>query len=64
MLWFEIQHHAKNVELGEFVVMPNHVHGILVLGGNNERQISNSNPLVERPFSTKTNRATTIPKSG
>lgn len=31
VLWFEIKHHAKNIELGEFVVMPNHIHGILTL---------------------------------
>ncbi len=34
VLWFEIKNHAKNIELGEFIVMPNHVHGILILDGN------------------------------
>lgn len=34
VLWFQIKQHAKNIELGEFVVMPNHVHGILILNGN------------------------------
>lgn len=34
ILWNEIKTHAKNIELGEYVVMPNHVHGILVLNGN------------------------------
>ncbi len=34
VLWYEIKNHAKNIELGEFVVMPNHVHGIIVLNGN------------------------------
>ena len=34
VLWHEIKHHAANVELAEFVVMPNHVHGVLVLGGD------------------------------
>jgi REP element-mobilizing transposase RayT len=29
VLWHEIKHHAKHVELGAFVVMPNHVHGIV-----------------------------------
>lgn len=33
VLWYEIKNHAKNVELGEFVVMPNHIHGIIVLEG-------------------------------
>lgn len=36
VLWHEIKNHAKNVELGEFVVMPNHVHGILILQGNDK----------------------------
>jgi len=34
VFWHEIPHHAKNVEFGAFVVMPNHVHGILILNGN------------------------------
>lgn len=33
ILWYEIKNHNPNVELGEFVVMPDYVHGILVLGG-------------------------------
>ncbi len=33
ILWHEIPHHAENVELGAFVVMPNHIHGILILNG-------------------------------
>lgn len=32
--WHEILKHAKNVDLGEFVVMPNHVHGIVILKDN------------------------------
>ncbi len=34
VFWHEIKHHTPNVESGAFVVMPNHVHGILVLDGN------------------------------
>ena len=30
--WFEIPKHFAHVQLGEFIVMPNHVHGILILG--------------------------------
>lgn len=33
VLWNEIKNHAQHVELGEFVVMPNHIHGILILNG-------------------------------
>jgi REP element-mobilizing transposase RayT len=34
LLWHEIKNHSKNVILGEFVVMPDHIHGILILTGN------------------------------
>jgi putative transposase len=34
VLWYEIKNHAINVELDAFVVMPNHIHGILILNGN------------------------------
>jgi REP element-mobilizing transposase RayT len=29
--WFEIPKHFDHVQLGEFVVMPNHLHGVLIL---------------------------------
>ncbi|WP_338869054.1 transposase [Spirosoma sp. SC4-14] len=38
VFWHEIRHHAQQLELGTFVVMPNHIHGILILNnddGNN-----------------------------
>lgn len=31
ILWHCIPDHSPHVELGDFVVMPNHVHGILIL---------------------------------
>lgn len=31
ILWYEIPHYAKNVESEAFVVMPNHIHGILII---------------------------------
>jgi putative transposase len=42
LMWHEIKNHGKNVELGEFIVMPNHVHGILILN-----DISNLDPGLE-----------------
>ena len=29
--WYEIPKHFPFIELGEFVVMPNHIHGVLIL---------------------------------
>jgi REP element-mobilizing transposase RayT len=29
--WLEVPHHFPNVEIDTFVIMPNHIHGILVI---------------------------------
>ena len=39
-LWYEIPNHSVFVELGEFVVMPNHVHGIIII---DKPEIENNN---------------------
>jgi REP element-mobilizing transposase RayT len=44
ILWYEIKNHATNVELGEFVVMPNHIHAILVL---NEKSIQDNGDSIK-----------------
>jgi putative transposase len=31
VFWHEIKNHSKNIELGPFQVMPNHLHGILII---------------------------------
>ena len=36
ILWHQIPHHAQNVELGAFVVMPNHIHGIIIINDNGD----------------------------
>jgi len=41
---YEIRNHSKNVELGEFVVMPNHVHLILIL--HNDKKIDDDIVVV------------------
>ncbi|MBO9582980.1 MAG: transposase [Flavobacterium sp.] len=51
ILWHQIPMHHKNVELGDFVVMPNHIHGILIIdkqlnigdvdNGNNRNNMDN-----------------------
>ncbi len=35
VFWHEIPNHAPNVDLGAFVVMPDHFHGILILSPPN-----------------------------
>lgn len=47
ILWHEIIHHTSHVLLGNFVVMPNHIHGILILDNpeipKEEKNISEGN---------------------
>ncbi len=31
ILWSEIKHHSENIILDAFVIMPNHIHGILII---------------------------------
>ncbi|MEJ5351784.1 MAG: transposase [Melioribacteraceae bacterium] len=38
--WFEIPNHFPNVSLDEFVIMPNHIHGIIIL---NDNMVDNGN---------------------
>jgi hypothetical protein len=41
--WLEIQQHYPNVPLYEFVIMPNHIHGIIIL---NDVGVQNFEPLL------------------
>ena len=47
VFWHEIKNHAKNVELDAFVVMPNHIHGILILTDN--EMIDNDFDPIHQP---------------
>jgi len=42
--WLEIPIHFPFIELGKFVVMPNHVHGILIVNKNADMDANNVNP--------------------
>ena len=42
VFWHEIKNHAKHITLDAFVVMPNHIHGILILEGNETEDIITS----------------------
>jgi REP element-mobilizing transposase RayT len=42
VLWHEIPMHAPNVDLGDFIVMPNHIHGIVILNKPESKQLNNS----------------------
>lgn len=48
IVWYEIVNHTLNVELGAFVAMPNHIHGILILNGNDFDTDPNATNYVRR----------------
>ncbi|MDG6881398.1 Transposase and inactivated derivatives [Phocoenobacter uteri] len=47
VLWNEMQHRNKHIILGDFVIMPNHIHAILILLSDN---IENNNHLGTNRF--------------
>ena len=63
VFWYEIKNHTHIVELGAFVVMPNHIHGILILDNgndndandnvNNENDINNNNNVNDNDGANK-----------
>ncbi|MXO03194.1 transposase [Flavobacterium sp. HBTb2-11-1] len=55
LLWHQIPMHHKNVELGDFVVMPNHIHGILII----DKQLDNIN--VDNMDNVETGHALSLP---
>jgi REP element-mobilizing transposase RayT len=52
VMWHEMINHSQHIELGQFVVMPNHIHGVLIITYNdnengNENVNENDNDNLE-----------------
>ncbi len=46
--WYEIPNHYPNVELDAFVIMPNHIHGIIIIKySDNIVEANNNSPFIE-----------------
>lgn len=41
LLWHEIPKHFHNIELDEYIVMPNHIHGIVIITETNIPTVGN-----------------------
>ncbi|MEJ5264492.1 MAG: hypothetical protein WHT29_04170 [Bacteroidales bacterium] len=48
-IWYDLPNHVANVKLDEFVVMPNHVHGIIMIMANDHVGAIHELPLHELP---------------
>ncbi len=46
IMWYEIKNHTQNTKLDAFVVMPNHIHGILILNGNDTDDMKNMDGMI------------------
>lgn len=71
VFWYEIKNHSKNIELHQFVVMPNHIHGILEIldnDNNGRRDVAyNVSTTINVTTSTQTKNqqmSKISPKSG
>ena len=40
-IWLEIPQHFKNVKLDECIVMPNHIHGIIIIDDGDNHDVGN-----------------------
>lgn len=52
VLWHEIKNHTQNVELGQFVVMPNHIHGILIINNDNDDRATHDDGITHSVVET------------
>ena len=68
VFWHEIKNHTKNIELHQFTVMPNHIHGILEILDNDRdvaRNVSARNVSTDTTVNEKNRQMSEIsPKSG
>lgn len=64
--WKEIPEHNSLIELDYYVVMPNHLHGILILNGNERRDVACNVSTAENYYSSispKKNSISTVIRS-
>ncbi len=59
--WFDLPNHYENCQLDEFIVMPNHIHGIIVIT-NSKRNIPNVGTIHELSLRKTFRRNMLIPK--
>jgi REP element-mobilizing transposase RayT len=46
VLWYEIANRLPNISLGEFVIMPNHIHGIIEIQGGKTPPLQEKQPTL------------------
>ncbi len=46
-IWLEIRNRFTDVELDEFVIMPNHLHGIIFINRDSINRVSTKTPFIK-----------------
>src|SRR5262245_61937533 len=59
--WLEIPKHYSNVKLDEFIVMPNHIHGIVIIEG---KHVYSPGPSIPANVPKPGNLLEAIPRKG
>ncbi len=62
--WLEIPQHFDNVELDEFIIMPNHIHGIIGIKNCRNADLSRFNDTVDDNTRNAINRVCTTKMGG
>jgi putative transposase len=39
-VWYNLPNHYQNISLDEFVIMPNHIHGLIIIKGKTDTKLS------------------------
>lgn len=61
--WHDLVNHVDGIELGEFVVMPNHIHGIInIVGAGSVGVGSEPTPTTAPTVNTQPNRIKPLPE--
>ncbi len=54
--WLEIPNHFRNVLLDEYIIMPNHVHGIVIIRNNHSTPQYQKLPVIVGSFKSATSK--------
>jgi putative transposase len=54
--WIEITDHYPFIEIDKFIIMPNHIHGIIIINNIREIRVQNIDPQQERINESKINK--------
>ncbi len=60
VLWHELKNHFDNIELDAFVVMPNHIHGIVAINNNGDNDETTTTNTVDGIRTVETTHALSL----